>query len=149
MNLQPPNTKQPWGGGPKVAGIDLPSLDCLFIPLTPRLSNTNSHPVEAYAFRIGGAVITYFPAANQFSWYKHLEKIRTNPAWLPLNGPVPKSLQRENNIYLVQLFSRSAEWFDGLLAQFGKKNLPGAMATALLLQIEEELARKEGISYGN
>jgi hypothetical protein len=149
MNLEPPNTKQPWGDGPKVAGIDKIAQDCVFVPLTPRLRDTNSHPVDAYAFRIGGVLITYFPETNQFSWYKHLEKIRTNPAWIPLKGPVPKSLQRRNNTYLVQVFPRSAEWFDGLLAQFGKKNLPDVVATALLLEIEEELGRKEGLSNGN
>jgi hypothetical protein len=113
--------------------------------MIPPLSNTTSHPVDAYAFRIGAALITYFPDTAQFSWYKYLEKIRTNPAWIPLNGPVPKSLARPNNTYLIQLFPRSAEWFDGLLAEFGKKNLPDVVATALLLEIEEELCRKEGL----
>ena len=117
--------------------------------MIPRLSSTTSHPVDAYAFRIGGALITYFPETAQFSWYKYLEKIRTNPAWIPLNGPVPKSLARPNNTYLIQLFPRSAEWFCGVFAEFGQKNILDALATALLLQIEEELGRKEGLSNGN
>jgi len=149
MNLEPPNAKQPWGGGPKVVGTDKISPDCLFIPWTPRLCNTTSHPVDAYAFRIGAALITYFPEVHQFGCYTYFAKIRTNPAWIPLKGPLPRSPQRRNNTYLIQLFSRSAEWFDGVLAKFGEKNLPDASATALLLQIEEELGRKEGLSNGN
>ena len=117
--------------------------------MIPRLSNTTSHPVDAYAFRIGAALITYFPEIAQFSWYKYLEKIRTNPAWIPLNGPVPKSLARPNNTYLIQLFPRSAEWVDEGLARFGKKDLLNVMAMSLLLEIEEELGRKEGLSNGN
>ncbi len=117
--------------------------------MIPRLSSTTSHPVDAYAFRIGGALITYFPETAQFSWYKYLEKIRTNPAWIPLIGPVPKSPARPNNTYLIQLFPRNAEWFDRVFAKFGEKNLPDALATALLLQIHEELGRHEGISSEN
>jgi hypothetical protein len=148
MNLELPNTKQPWGRHPKVAGTGKIN-DWLFIPLVPRLSNTTSHPVDAYAFRIGGALITYFPETDQFAWYTYLEKIRTNPAWIPLKGSLPRLLPRQKNTYLIQLFPRSAEWFDGVLAKFGEKNLPDAMATALLLAVEEELSRKERIANGN
>jgi len=149
MNLEPPNAKQPWGGGPKVTGTDRISPDCLFIPLVPRLDNTTSHSVDAYAFRIGAALITYFPETNQFGCYTYLEKIRTNPAWIPLKGHLPMLLPRRKNTYRIQLFSRSAEWLDGLLAKFGEQNLQGAVATALLLEIEEELGRKGGLSNGN
>jgi len=117
--------------------------------MIPRLSNTTSHPVDAYAFRIGGALITYFPEIDQFCLYRHLEKIRTNPAWIPLKGPLPRLLPRRKNTYLIQIFPRSVEWLDGVFAIFGEKNLRDALATALLLEIEEELGRKEGLSNGN
>jgi hypothetical protein len=149
MNLEPSNAKQAWGGSPKAVGTDKISPDCLFIPLIPRLCNTTSHSVDAYAFRIGAALITYFPQTDQFGLYTYMEKIRTNPAWIPLKGPLPKLLPRRKNTYLIQLFSRTAEWLDGLLAKFGEKNLQGAAATALLLEIEEELGRKEGIVNDN
>jgi len=149
MNVEPPNAKQPWGGGPKVAGTCKIFPDCLFIPLVPRLDNTTSYPVDAYAFRIGAALITYFPETNQFGCYTYLERIRTNPAWIPLKGSLPRLLPRQKNTYLIQLFSRSAEWLDGLLAEFGEQNLPAAVATALLLEIEEELGPEGGLSNGN
>jgi len=44
---------------------------------------------------------------------------------------------------------KTGKALDGVLAKFGEKNLPDALATALLLQIEEELGRKEGLSNGN
>jgi hypothetical protein len=149
MNPEPSNAKQPWGGRPKVAGTDKTSFDWLFIPPMPRLSNTNLHSVDAYAFRIGAALVTYFPETDQFGLYKYLEKIRTNPAWIPLKGSVPRLLSRRKNTYLIKIFPRSAEWLDGVLAIFREENLQDEIATTLLVEIEEELSRNGGISNGN
>ncbi len=149
MKGEPSNEKQLRDGADETASTGENETDFIFIVPIPEVDNTTSHSVDAYALRIGGLLVTYFPEADQFSWYKHPKKIKTNPAWIPLDGPVPKLLPRPNNTYLIRLFPRSAEWVDEGLARFGKKDLLNAMAMSLLLEIEEELGRKEGLSNGN
>jgi len=139
MKGEPSNEKQLRDGADETASTGENETDFIFIVPIPEVDNTTAHSVDAYALRIGGLLVTYFPEADQFSWYKHPKKIKTNPAWIPLNGPVPKSLARPNNTYLIQLFPRSAEWFCGVLAEFGERNILDALAIALLLQIQEEL----------
>jgi hypothetical protein len=149
MKGEPSNEKQLRDGADETASTGENETDFIFIVPIPEVDNTTSHSVDAYALRIGGLLVTYFPEADQFSWYKHPKKIKTNPAWIPLDGPVPKLLPRPNNTYLIRLFPRSTEWLVGVFAQFGEKNTLDALATALLLEIEEELGRKEAISNGD